>query len=425
VSEPETNLKMLARAWYVLMRDKWVADKRVINRVSKEQISVESLSDPAVAEQVGKYGYYDVTFKHDNQLLNALQALVELGYVTKRQEKMHGVGIMMIRHPYEPFIFPTGAVGIRHSGMKFETYTFDSKQYAIFQEEARIFSQQINARYHKHITKFEYGLNFEYDAEVYEVNDRYFDAIAIHFSEKENKLLVWITEPVIEERSKKQSKNWRKMQEVSASAFLERSRQLEDLIDGLEWKKKTRGILIDKDEAWILGNKKREEAKEENWLSMPNFLDYEAFSFENNLSTRFEDQVAQYLSEKYHYEAITRYKPPYLGENELDVYATKGVREKNITICECKFRTINQESPVTIAEVNELGEKVRVIKDNEGRIARVRFRFWLVTNSRKLDEGVPVRAKEEGIDIMQAELSSNWQHRSDWKVTKISVLKAN
>jgi hypothetical protein len=48
--------------------------------------------------------------------------------------------------------------------MKFETHLLDSEQYYIFKETAKEFSNQVRTGKHKHITLFEYQVNFEYDS---------------------------------------------------------------------------------------------------------------------------------------------------------------------------------------------------------------------------------------------------------------------
>ena len=150
---------------------------------------------------------------------------------------------------------------------------------------------------------------------------------------------------------------------------------------------------------------------------MPNYLAGDVLSYPNYMSRIFEDATADYLRQKYGYDAYTRIKPDYLENKEIDVFGVRSVLPRQIAVCECKLRF--NVSPITMTEITSFYEKILKIKENEGKRGDTIFHFWFVSNSEIYEEGVHDYAKNVGIVMMKAELSANWEKRANWKVKSV------
>ena len=199
--------------------------------------------------------------------------------------------------------------------------------------------------------------------------------------------------------------------------------EIDAAIDELEWKKKYIGVILHENRIYTLlqphaptdGKTKDDQLR---YLQMPNFLADDVFPFENLLSHLFEIKVGEFLRQKYNYNnVLTRYNPIYLGGKEIDIFAEKGYRERSLTICECKLRLY--DSPISLPEVEDFGEKVPVIREKEASIRQTRFKFWFVTNADSLGVGVKAYAKRKKIELMKARLPTNWRNMSDWSVSSL------
>jgi hypothetical protein len=421
----QKTMKAIDDAWSILVRNKIVQSRKINNRIEKANLSPSSLEDAKVKESVDKYGYYDVAHDQPVDILRALALFVKLGYVTKKQDRVYNMGLHYVAHPYIPYVMPSGSLGITSAiALQNESFDLRSSQYEVFIETATRFRDQLNAGKHPHITEFDFGVNFAYETEIYELENKYFDALYVIHSSAENRLIVELVEPFVHNHNGKDSKNWKRLKEIDSKLFLKGSNAIAPLIDGLEWKKKITGIIIHKDKAYTIipvGRAKEilEEPKDSYW-SMPNYLEQDVFSYENYLSRTFEDSTADYLREKYGYGTKTRFKPIYLANREIDVFAEKGLgRDK--TICECKLRINN--SPITMDELERFAEKIPIIRENESKRVAPNFHFWLVTNSHTMQEGVVEYAEKMGIEIMEAKLPANWKKRSDWSIVAISKFR--
>lgn len=147
-------------------------------------------------------------------------------------------------------------------------------------------------------------------------------------------------------------------------------------------------------------------------------------AFSNLQARQFELCAQELLQSKYGYtDVITRYKPPYLKGNEVDVYARKGrVGEKKfVTICECKLRFENQEIQVgDIAKFIKIASKVKqheteVIAKEGGS---VKIRAWLITNATASPHTLEILHQNK-ISVQTAKLPSNWIERADWKIQEL------
>lgn len=416
--------KAIARVWTILLRSKTVQSKTVFSRVAKDNLAPSSLADPKVKEQIDKLGYYDVMHELSKAELQALETLVSLGYVEKRRDRIYNAEWHYVAHPYVPHLSPSGVVGISGSmSAPFASFDLNSKQFKAFEQTATSFRSQVQAGKHPHITFFDFGVAFDYETDVYELNDRYFDALDVQYFESEHRLVVTLTEPYVRTHDNKASKELNYIKSIDAEDFLKHTAKVEEEVSGLEWKKKAIGIIIHKDEAYTImppGSTKENKKNEQKSIwQMPNFLEGGIYSHPNYMSRIFEDAVANFLRENYGYEATTRFKPKYLDGLEIDVFAEKKIKAREITICECKLRL--NDSAITMSELDDFWKKIQTIKENEDRRGDTRFHFWLVTNAKALEDGVEDYAKKVGVDIMQAELSANWKKRSDWSVNKILI----
>lgn len=423
----EETLVEVTRIWSILTSDKKKAVRRVFNRIPKERLSEEDLKRPEVAEQIAKSGFYDIDHALPEKAVAALDFLTDLGYLEKRNDTFYHVSFVYEAHPYVPYISPFGWVSIRHNSVsQMATMTFDSKEYQLFEATAKELKIQILDQMHKHITLFDYGLDFSYDSIVYEMKDKYFDAIKLSHSLKENRFVVHLAEPYVTSDGKKDRKSLKALEEIPETAFLSGSSEIDKYIQKLEWKKKSIGVVIPENEAFFLVPKDIAEEKEQegSFLAreVPDFFDKGLYSPENFLSRVFEDSVTGYLISKFGYDATARLKPSYLDGKEIDVFAEKGISPKQITVCECKLRF--NDGPITLDEVKYFHSKALKIKENESRRGGITFSFWLVTNTGKFGKDVENFAKENGIELQVARLTSDWRKRADFKVEEIRSSKS-
>ena len=419
-------LREINKIWLSLMYNKMMQVKTIYDRIAKSNLSINSLKDWKVRAQVEKFGYYDSAQELPDSTIGALEFLTELGYLEKRNDTIYKIGFFYEVYPYKPVVTPLGYVGISSPmTYHYETLTLDSKQYQAFDETAPSLKNQVSAGMHKHITKFDYGVNFSYDTTIYEVKDLYFDAIWIDCLEPEGKLTVELVEPFIQSSSKRDRKNWRKIREVDPELFLSDSKELGKLIDELEWKKRSIGCIIYNDKAYTIVPREIAQGRveENDSMGIPRFLDKGVYSYENTRSRIFEDAVADYLQDKYQYALTARFKPCYLEGKEIDVFAEKGTKQKTYTICECKFR--QNDSPITMDELRYFQQKIEKVKNIENKRGEAKFYFWFVTNIDDLENGLREYSKQVGIELMKAHLSGNWEKRSDWSVVNISAINSS
>ncbi len=251
---------------------------------------------------------------------------------------------------------PTGAVGIAiETKVEMRQFELNSDQFNRFEESARILRSEIRGGKHRHITQFEYRMNFSYETELYETKAPFFDSVFLLFDDSATNLKIYLTEPFIEREKDRDRKNWRRIREISRDFFLERPDEVRQIVEELDWKKKLIGIIVVDDKAYFVPQLGRvDEVRSEllgSNLQVPNFLGNSVFSFENYMSRIYEDAIADYLRKIYQYNTTPRYKPEYLQGGEIDVFAEKGLMPKNITICECKLRF--NEAPITLQEIKK------------------------------------------------------------------------
>jgi hypothetical protein len=355
--------------------------------------------------------------------------LVSLGYVKKKEDKLYRISYSSAVHPYRPFVIPfRGVVIPKVTNSHTENMILNSYEFSIFIKSASIFKDQMAAGNHLHVSSFDYSY-FSYTSDVYEVEDKYFDAIFLNCDPSTDRLTVDLVEPFVQSSilKRKVKKNWRTIRGINPSLFLEGAASIDREVDSLPWKASYRGIITHKDKAYYLNpseDLRERERQQLGFLEMPDFLNIKLYSHGNTLSRIFEEAVKNYLTENYEYIVVTRYKPAYLDEGDLDVFAKKeDGSKKYITVCECKLRVSERNYAIDIDVVDIFRERKEIIEENESKIhPNITFEFWLVTNGNKFDNGVVERAKSAGIKIKKAILPRDWEERVDWKVTKMEEI---
>jgi len=420
------ELSFLCEAWSMLMRNKVVQARTVYNQIKPEHIAKDRLEDPEVASEIEKTGFYEVSSDQQTEIIKALDYLVELGYVEKRIDTIYNTYWVFIAHPYIPHLSISGAIGIiSDSGSSSHSFSLNSKQYKIFKDTAKKFKDQVDLGKHPHITHFSYGVDYSYKTYIYEIKTRYFDAIYPRYNKNKDKMRIDVVEPIIERRNEKKYKNWEIIDTIEGDILLNNPKEIDHLIEEIEWKKKYDGVLIFQDEVYTLIPKKQKKIIEneniESPWTMPNFLDGGIISYENFLSRIFEDATAEFLRDKHGYGTRARIKPNYLEGKEIDVFAVKNTEPRHITVCECKLRFNN--APITISEITCLNKKIKIIEEKEGERGQTIFHKWMVSNSTNFEQGVVEYAKNIGIELVITDIGKNWKKRSDWKINKIKKQK--
>ena len=419
----------IVESWHHLMKNKEMQVWKVYQRVLKEEFSAEQLKIPIIAQNIERFGYYDIArLLWGEQTLDVLDFFVELGYVSKFVDNIHQISYHHVVHPYAPFITPSGGVGISGpSNTTFKIIALNSKRYSNFVNTARDFKNQLNSGKHPHITEFNFGENFSYQSDVYEVKDRYFDALGIGYSSTRRTLTVYLTEPETITHNNIVSKHWKRIKQLDLNLFLSGNQAIDSFIEELEWKKKCIGIMIYDNipYAKLYEPPDKEEDDDDNeYLAMPDFLGEGVYSIANILSNKFEDVTADYLNNYLtktgdYFTISKRLKPSYLHGKEVDIVAEQRTRENVFKIiCECKLRLEN--SPITENELDEFNEKVLAIMEYDSKSQpNNTSEAWLVTNSDNVSDGAKSYALTHNIKIKKVDLSRNWSRRADWKITRL------
>jgi hypothetical protein len=134
----------IVEVWHRLMENKVIRARRVLRRVSKDELSAEQLKDPNIASSIKKFGYYDFDpYPLSENTLKVLDFFVKLGYVNKSLDNIHKISYHHEVHPYEPYILPSGVIGIIGKGKATtKIIDLDSKRYSNFVKTARDFNNQ-------------------------------------------------------------------------------------------------------------------------------------------------------------------------------------------------------------------------------------------------------------------------------------------
>ena len=233
----EQSFEIVA-TWRHLMLNKKIQARKVFQRIPKEELTAEQLEDPIIASKVEGLGYLDIDkILWPKEILDVLDFFVKLGYVDKYTDTIHQISFHYAVHPYVPYISPSGRLGISGSSTSStKIIELDSKSYSDFVRTARDFQNQRVSGKHPHITEFNYGENFHYQSDVYEVKDRYFDAIEIGY--RDGLLNVYLTDPGIRTRNKTPRKLWKRAKQLDLNLFLSGNQYIDKYVElekGLCW----------------------------------------------------------------------------------------------------------------------------------------------------------------------------------------------
>lgn len=408
--------RTLSNLWWILLRNKEIYVKRIHSRIPKDKLSKEDLEKPEISKQVKEFGYYDVVRSNSSDEIKILEQLTELGYLEKRTDKVYKVQLFYEAHPYIPHIGIDGHLGLQlNSRNHFGYHYFNSKRFENFVETAKLFGEGMEAGLHRHI-RFGYSLDYSYETEVYEIKDKYFDAIFFG-SVIDDKIAVGLAQPFIQTRisnkETKYMKNWKKVKEITIDDFLVGPSRIDPMIDELDWKKKMKGYLMYEDQPYTLlvEPKNSEEEEHKGMLSSPDFFDTGEFSPESMRSRLFEEVAANYIRS---IDYVVKTRVQYFGK-EIDIFSEKLSKEKkDMIICECKLRM--EDSPLTIDELQTFNDKKELVIKHE---FFENCEFWMISNTEQLIDGVKKYADEHDIKIKVARLPRNWKARSDWSINKL------
>lgn len=415
----------LAKAWVLQTGRGIVERKTVFSRIPKEQIDPKKLSEPGVKDQVDRLGYFDVASVLPEEMQEAFEWFDKAGYISKKKDVIHNVFYYFDAFPYVPFLSPSGMVGIKvNTKTEIRNVTLNGEQFGRFMESAKLFKSRVKGGKHPHISRFEYGENYNYETDIFETRPEVYDTLWLSFDRSKQVLDVQLTEPFVVRTAETEKKDWKRIGSITEHDFLGDSDRVISVARDLPWKKKIVGILeVDDNCYYVPQPGSVEELRAElggTRLAIPDFLGGGNFSYENYMARIFEDSVADYLRTEHSYEVKTRIRPKYLDGGELDVFAQRGLSPIEITCCECKLRFNDQA--LDLSDVESFQKKIGLVIENESRRSTAKFHFWLVTNAKSVEPNVPQSCKGFGIEVIQTTLSHNWQQRPDWKVESIQVL---
>ena len=424
--------KAISDVWFDLMKRKKVQVKTVNDVIEKSMLSEKQLANPKIADSVRKHGKYWLETILTDDKVQALDTLVDLGYVRKRTGKVYEIYLAYTASPYIPLIYPDGNLGVLlHTTMSRSTFSLSDEQYGVFVDSFKKFEAAMKSGRHNHITMLNHGVVFNYSTDIYEVEDDFFDAIMLEITDS-GTLECRLSEPYINTIDKKsktiESKNWKPLAKISRRRFLKGKKDLEKVVRKLPWKNDYIGMMEGNDhKVWTMTKNDptkttgKKQTKEDSYI--PNVFSKGLYSYENTMGRIFEYEVAEYFRKKEHYITTTRVTPTYLRK-EIDVFGEKNtIKHKKIIICECKFRINNR--PITKSELDLFQEKCSKIKKNESKIGSNSFRFCMVTNTDQIDEDARKFLKNTKIEFMQAVLPRNWNKRSDWSINEMRRIASN
>ena len=238
-------LHSLCRTWHILLNKKKILSKTVFERIRKKQLPDSTLKDPVLKSSIERLGYYDVAHELTPNQQEVLSDLVKLGYVEKRTTLVHKVWFNHISYLYYPDINDLGNFALNFSIQSASKYAYmEDEQLEIFQRSVERFRKEMSIGHHPHVKSLTYDVELSYQTDVYELKDKYFDAILLGYSKGE--LMVALVEPYITSRiesgRRRDYKKWRVIRELNGEVFLKGSNAVDKYINELEWKKKATDI---------------------------------------------------------------------------------------------------------------------------------------------------------------------------------------
>ena len=214
----------ITQVWRELMMSKKLLADFIYIRHHKEDLSNEDLKKSEVAAQIKQHGYFDVRRSLHTEQINALEKLVELGYIDKKVDTIHQIHFSYEAHPYVPYVGWQGIVGITSkSTARNQTLSLDTNEYKNFKESAKIFRNQFQSGKHKHITLFEYIEGIQYETTIYEVKDKYFDSFFLNYSVNKKRFIVRLVEPFTHTINERSRKDWKTLEKSTLLKFCPQS----------------------------------------------------------------------------------------------------------------------------------------------------------------------------------------------------------
>jgi len=397
----------------MLLNKKRILTRTVFERISKEQLPQSALEDPVVRNSVEQLGYYDVAHEITHDQKKILDDLVKLGYVDMRRTRINKVWLNHVSFLY----YPDLKDGLQRFVLNFNIIS--SSKYAFleddeleeFQRAIDRFQRERSIGHHPHVKQLNYGIEFSYETDVYEIKNKYFDAILLGCSNC--RLIVSLVEPYIVFRitrgKRRDRKKWRVIKEINGDLFLKGSHAIDKYIEELEWKTKADGYLIVDDVAYVVNP--RASPKSESFLDKYPITVRE---IENWYAHEFERATAEFVRDKYGYHHTrVNFRPPYLEGKELDVYAMKFGRIRHLTLIECKLRIYDEFNPITVIEVASAKEVMQKIEDYEKKKAAkegycLKIYKWILTNSKTIQSEARALLDESKIKVKRALLPPDW-----------------
>lgn len=239
--------KVLNNIWYMLMRNKRIRLKTVYAHLNPEQIRKEDKDKPHVAAQIQQKGYYEISHTIPEHHIQALEELISLGYVERKHTTIYKVWLNKKLSLNELRILPTGSVAFLEKGeeLSFKSHYLDAMQYETFEETFKQVSRKVEDAEYSHVKRLDGGVELDYQTDIYEMKDLYFDALWPLFSSDKDKSSLSLTEPLVETTSaKKAQKNWVKQKKIELEWFFLNRQAIDSEIRKLQWKKRHIGIII-------------------------------------------------------------------------------------------------------------------------------------------------------------------------------------
>lgn len=421
------HLHSLCLTWFELLNKKKILSKTVFERIGKEQLLDSALNDPVIRTSIERLGYYEVAHEITPDKKEILDELVKLGYIEKRTTRVHKVWLDSTSYLYYPDVTSLGRFVLNleiRSGFKY-VYMEDD-QLKAFQKSIERFQKEMSIGYHSHVKSLNYEVEHNYQTDIYELKDRYFDAILLRCFKDE--LRVALVEPYIVSRIRGKKlryyKKYQTIREINGELFFKGSNAIDKYISELDWKKKIDGYLIIDDVVYLINPKVG--------MEKPSLLDNYPIiqrKIENWYANGFERAVADFLQERCKYDYVKiHYRPPYLKGKELDVYAMKFGEERVITLAECKLRVYDENKPITFKEVKRVEETMRDVENYEKEKAikegcRLKINKWIFTNAKMIEKDARELLKKFKIKVKRTELPSDWLcNPMNLKIIKIEDL---
>ncbi|MPZ07118.1 MAG: hypothetical protein GEU26_12005 [Nitrososphaeraceae archaeon] len=238
----------MASTWLQLNKAKRIAFETMRERITREDFEKSSRlpTDETIKKMIKEDGFYDIKMRLSVEETKVLDILVDLGYVDRYQDKIHKAYFGYRAIPYILDTYPSGEISLRSNVKEInEIIDLHSDQYQRFYNSGKRLSSQIKDGMHDHIQCFYFGEKFHYETTIYELKDKYFDSVSLEPVKREERIKVFLTEPVVQSQNRRKIKNWKYIKEISLQDFLSDRQKVDELIDNeLEWKKSKDGILI-------------------------------------------------------------------------------------------------------------------------------------------------------------------------------------